>query len=648
MGELCVPGCRYRSLYEGSQASLGDMAAKQARSVAEHRQLRGDLARLLKRYFPREFQAAERSLGGPMADTDDAVVVAYLDQLLAARHIDGGLAGLRAALVAAGFDITTDDVDQWAEAVRDRPPAAPQAAAPQAAVPAPPAPSPAAPATDPVTTVQPWASVPDPVAPADVPAAALDAPPPQVPPDDEPLPGVDALDELLRDLGGTGLGGPGPEAGPADGLEVAVAHDGVPDAPWLDDLDDLFGDGGAGPDEGGGEGDAPVPDVPADALSEFAVAEHVAADVVAPADAPVAGPGGLDDLFGELPGDTGGGSALDDLFGGPSPSGGVPADVPADVAAGGLDDLFGDVPAPGAHVPDAQDPIAQVPGAQTAGGPGPAAVPDPAPGAPAGQTMQLPLKPEVVAPGRKRGGRRTPRARATRGDVLEEEGPSGPIEDRTRKALLAAVAIPRPMFVADLATVAGSRDQVEQWEVEMRELRTGAPVRFIAGKPRHRKRGSLVIPHGALRDAGAGAGASWWSDCLRRESYRGSRLYELAVLLHRVGSDVIASDFDDDAAVLRVNEERGLVGIVVVLSDDLAPGGAAHERLRSSLGALVRERLGLVAVLVINAEWETRVCQTVEELARAEGWAPNAPVVYSTTWEWADDAGSTAKLVVGG
>jgi hypothetical protein len=111
---------------------------------------------------------------------------------------------------------------------------------------------------------------------------------------------------------------------------------------------------------------------------------------------------------------------------------------------------------------------------------------------------------------------------------------------------------------------------------------------------------------------------------------------------------VITSEFSDDLALLRVNEERGLVGIVVQLTDDLAVGSTSAESLSAALATLVRERLGLVAVLSINAEWEPTVCQAVVSMAESQGWVPNAPVVYSTTWEWADDAGSTAKLLVGG
>jgi len=235
-----------------------------------------------------------------------------------------------------------------------------------------------------------------------------------------------------------------------------------------------------------------------------------------------------------------------------------------------------------------------------------------------------------------------------RGDVPENQSSSGALDDRARKALLASVAMPRPVFVSDLAAVAGSRELVEEWEAEMRDQRTGAPVRFIAGKARHRRRGSLVIPHGALREASKEFASSWWSQCINRDSYRGTKLYELAVLLHQVGAEVITSEFHDDLALLRVNEERGLVGIVVQLTDDLGPNSTAGETLSAALATLVRERLGLVAVLSINAEWEPTISQAVLAMAETHKWVPNAPVVYSTTWEWADDSGSTAKMLLGG
>lgn len=615
MGELCVPGCRYRQLYEGSQTSLADMAAKQAQSVNEHNQLRRALVSVLKRYFPREYQQAERSMGGRLIEAGDDVLAAYLDQLMAARHLDGhdvGLGGLKKALIDCGYQITGDDVDQWAEAVTaGRPAPQPTAVAPVR--------------PDSSGPMRPTTTVPAAVAAAGGHSHGTDeldgstnthpaserpeqvAEPVVTAPVTQPQVAGDELDQLLAELDQQT-----PAAAPS--TTASTTPPPADAGSWLDSLDDLFGD------------DPSITTSSGTPSNAFASSVDL---------------GGLDDLFDDAPATaspTGTGAteitqqtpavsldSLDDLFGdGPSkvhaaePPARVPEPAPhvtAPAAAPSLVDLFNEVPAVE---------IAPEPKLPTA--------------------MPLPLKPQTT-PTKKRTGRRTVRTQAVRADVPEAAS-AADLDDRNRKALLAAVAIPRPVFVADLSAVAGSREVVEDWEAEMRELRTNAPVRFIGGKARHRMRGSLVIPHGSLRDASKEFTSSWWAECLER--YRGAKLYELAVLLHRVGTEVISSEFDDDVVVLHLNDKRGLVGMAVVINDDFGENGTTSERLTKVVASLVRERLSLVSVLSSSNDWETAISQMIIEASRSQGWEINAPVVYANSWEWADDAGTTSKLLLGG
>lgn len=556
MGELCVPGCRYRSLYEGSQSSLSDMAAKQSQAVTDHQGLRREIARVLKRYFAREYQQAERVLGIRLTEAPDDVLAAYLDDLLAVRHLGEALEGLRTALRAAGFTIPDgEDLEVWAQVVTGQAPSNARLTTPGETM--------AAEST-------PWST------PTTAPAVSA----------------------VLTDLG-TGLSQP--PGGVPSPVTPAITHtvqlldtlDSLDTLDGLDDLDDLFDDTAS---------DSPI--------------------------------SGLGELFDEPVHDAG--LASEGVW-------------PSVGARTGLEGLFDGEPS----IPATNTEVAVVPsmGLVLDDLFGPSTEPS-NPGQPTAltttRTLPLPLKPESVVGGtRKRVVRKPIRSRAVRADV-PDDGPTVELDDRTRKALLAFVAIPRPVFVADLAEVAGSREVVEEWEAELRELKANSPVRFIGGKARHRLRGSLVLPAGSLRDASLGQGASWWHECVSVQKYPGTKLYELGVLLHRVGADLISAEFDDRLAVLRVNDRRGLVGMVVVLDNEFGAEEVTSKRIADALSGLVRERLSSVAVLAIHHEWEAALCQLVPELARIHDWKPNAPVVYANSWEWADDAGATAKLLISG
>lgn len=572
---LCVPGCRYQRLYEGSQTSLADMAANQARAVSDHQHLRQAMILLMKRYFPKEFAQAERQLSRRMHDVGDDILVAYLDQLLVtstalgepAEPVIPGAAVLRTALLAAGFPVSENaDMASWAAVVEDR--TARKAHPTDSVVPV-------------AGTVPKTVSVPEPE--EDDAAADLAA----------------LFDDFLT-------GG--------DRSDGAQVFDGTDSDPFAG-LGETTGD-------------------PFDEL------------------------GGLDDLFADLPASSNA----------PANTQGTPAHATADGGDLGsdLDDLFGPLEQAAPHRPQA--PVATeaaAPEAVPHGSATPGRTPEPAAGdtdgteparQPAKQpsrqpdavALTIPLRPELL-PTRRRTGRKTVKTKAERpvpgADVPELEA-AGEITDDVRRALLAAVAIPRPVFIADLSAIAGSREAVEDWEVEMREMKAQSPVRFIGGKPRHRMRGSLVLPRGHLRDAAKEFGAHWWTQAL--DMYQGAKLYELAVLLHRVGEEIIAADFDNHVGLLHVNDRRGLIGLAVVTDGELGGGTPGRERLVQAVEKLCTERLAMVGVLSVNSEWEAAITQIIVEEARSRQWAPLAPVVFANSWEWADDAGSTAKLLLGG
>lgn len=222
------------------------------------------------------------------------------------------------------------------------------------------------------------------------------------------------------------------------------------------------------------------------------------------------------------------------------------------------------------------------------------------------------------------------------------------LDDVLRQALLAAASIPRPVFTRDLVAIAGTPEIVSTWEDECRAHPELTQVRFVSPKARHRSRGSLIIPDDSLRATPRRGYDDWWVQAINR--YFGARLYELGVLLHRVGDELVSTRFGEHTAVLRLNSSRGLVGIVVAMNDRLEPGEPARDELAAALEELFAERLTLAAVLMSAGEERdlTRLVEATVSLASERGWNPAFPVVSARSWEYADDRGSTARVILGG
>jgi|LauGreDrversion4_1035100.scaffolds.fasta_scaffold09085_4 hypothetical protein len=265
-------------------------------------------------------------------------------------------------------------------------------------------------------------------------------------------------------------------------------------------------------------------------------------------------------------------------------------------------------------------------------------------------STQTPLRPELFPSQPKTKGAKKGRAvRVTAEPAYPYASDDAPavLDENLRQALLAASAIPRPVFTRDLVSIAGSPELVDTWEDECRATPETNPVRFIAPKQRHKLRGSLVVPDDSIR-AGKHREDDWWNRCI--ELYRAARLYEMGVLLHRVGDELVSAKFTQHHALLRLNSTRGLVGIVVSADDRIEQGEQAREELAAAMSELMRERLTLVAVLTSAGEEREleRLIATVLELSRERGWDPSFPVVAARSWEYADDRGSTSRLVIGG
>ena len=429
-------------------------------------------------------------------------------------------------------------------------------------------------------------------------------------------PGAD-WERLIDDTGpGTGSSGSVAAVG-EDPFSVPAKPDGSTHAEFDDegepegagvDLDALFSGDGPGASERPGVG-APVRDLPD--------TRTVDSD--------------LDDLFGDGPdGRVGAGAPdLDDLFGdGPA----VPDDGNVSNGSPDLDDLFGDGPA----VPDDGNVSSGAPA-----GAGPVSA----------EALTIPIRPELVATGRTKRTTRTPRRRADRPDPrrdLDDGDDAIAVEADVAVRIESAVAIPRPVFSSELVAVAGSQEVLDGWMQDMYDLGAQAPVRFVIAKTRHRFLGTLVLPDGALREAAVEFDNSWWAQVMSR--YHGSALYELAVLLSRVGDQVQSSELSDTCAQFRLDTPRGLVGAVVHLGGGLEQGSVGRTELAAAIDGFRRERFTLMAVLNIHAGQPAMdaLVSAVRETAEDARWTPAYPVIATNTWEWAANSGRTSTLVLGG
>jgi len=269
-------------------------------------------------------------------------------------------------------------------------------------------------------------------------------------------------------------------------------------------------------------------------------------------------------------------------------------------------------------------------------------------------TFTEPLRPQLFpsAPKGKRKGRYT-RVQADRPDDITYDVPSTKLQgdvnltvDMSNK-LITSCAIARPVFIRDLVSIAGSRDLVEHWENECRSNPAKNPVRFIGAKLRHRDRGSLIIPATSLRLTSKESSKNWWWDAI--ESYRGAKLYELAVLLSvKVGESLVSSKFTDNFAVLRVNANTGLVAFVVLFTPKIDEPGEINKSFTDELAELGKERLTQIIVLTTIAEDKSldRVISAIDTFVSVNKWSPLCPVSVSYSWEFTENRGSTAHLVV--
>lgn len=210
----------------------------------------------------------------------------------------------------------------------------------------------------------------------------------------------------------------------------------------------------------------------------------------------------------------------------------------------------------------------------------------------------------------------------------------------------ALVTIPRPVFTSDLIEQTGSAELIESWQ-EHRRRESG--ITFIAPKRRHRLRGSLLLPTGWLRDAQFEFQDSWWADIVNTPQFRGSVIYELGALLHRVGDQVVSWRINQnrETVLLRLRSSRGIIGVVVAVGKDLEPEGTTSAAVVAEVEELFRERCEIIVVLSVTDAGLDQTVALLDLESQRRRWRPPCHVVAAHSWEYQDGAVTALRHVLG-
>ncbi|MFM7088740.1 MAG: hypothetical protein ACKOW9_04395 [Candidatus Paceibacterota bacterium] len=218
--------------------------------------------------------------------------------------------------------------------------------------------------------------------------------------------------------------------------------------------------------------------------------------------------------------------------------------------------------------------------------------------------------------------------------------------DEIFNALYAASSIPRPVFTRDLINIVGNESTVMKWEEECRKHPEKYKVRFIAPKSRHRSRGSLVITEEIAKIKTKKQSMSWWPDTILK--YTGTRLYEIAVVLQRISDELISYKIDDNVAIIRLTTPKGLVTLVLSMTDRVEVGEEGNVALHNAYLEATQERVTLIVFLSTTGEEKDllRLTSAVVDIANDTGIRPPCPVVAARSWEYADNRGTTSKVIL--
>jgi hypothetical protein len=197
----------------------------------------------------------------------------------------------------------------------------------------------------------------------------------------------------------------------------------------------------------------------------------------------------------------------------------------------------------------------------------------------------------------------------------------------------------KPTFIIDLLPIAGNVNDLSTWEKIHRDNIDKSDFRFLASKNRYKQLGSLIINKETVSQSNC------WGSCVTE--LRGAGLYEIGVLLRRINDEVIDYTVDNDIIVIYVNSSRGITKLIVLMSE-FDKSNDVKSKVFAQLQETGNINLSLIAILSTKSEKNilTKITESVREFYIKEDLKPITSVVAAHSWEFADDRGSSAKLII--
>lgn len=195
-----------------------------------------------------------------------------------------------------------------------------------------------------------------------------------------------------------------------------------------------------------------------------------------------------------------------------------------------------------------------------------------------------------------------------------------------------------PIFTTDLLPIAGNHEILTNWETSHRENIEKSNFRFLSSKTRYKQLGSLVISKDKSNSN------SLWDNCVTK--FRGAALYELGVLLRRIYNEILEFELNENYLILYIKTARGVTKILVLL--DNVEFFSQNSFFANILSKTQTEIISLFVILTTKADKNglSKISNIVTKHYIDNNLKANSPIVTSYSWEFADDRGSSAKLII--
>jgi hypothetical protein len=135
---------------------------------------------------------------------------------------------------------------------------------------------------------------------------------------------------------------------------------------------------------------------------------------------------------------------------------------------------------------------------------------------------------------------------------------------------------------------------------------------------------------------------NWWWNAV--DLYRGAKLYELGVLLNRLGKDLKDFSFTSDSSLLHIDTKKGLLSIVVLYGNTILGDDQSIGRLFTQLQS---ESPYEILFLQTQSE-DSAIEKTISKLKYFKdelNWNPPSSVKVAYSWEFAEDRGTSAVSI---